>query len=481
MIPDAAAAAASDAALELDQTVVAGGYCIGCGVCAAGPEAPFAIGFDEHGRLQATLSRAGAAEPSERSLLEICPFADAGAHEDEIGLARFGAQPGIRRDPHAGYLLRAYVGHASEGGLREVGGSGGMGTWILGELLRRDVVDAVLHVKPAGDDALFAFAVSRTPEQVAAGAKSRYYPVEMSAALAELRARPGRYAVVGVPCFIKALRRLALQDELVAERLTVTVGLFCGHLKSTAFADHIAWDYGIEPGGLRSIDFREKLPGRPANRYGVRLQGAGGVEAAGPMSDVFGYRWSYGFFKYRACDFCDDVVAETADISIGDAWLPGHLEDSRGTNVVVVRDQRLLALVEAGIEDGRLALRPLADDQVLASQRSGFRHRREGLAHRLAAADAAGVWRPRKRVAAASDGLRAADRDVFDARSELAALSHVAFRDAVAAGSPTRFRAQMTPLMARHDAAVRARRPAWRRALGRVRRIVRHGVRAARR
>ena len=31
--------------------------------------------------------------------------------------------------------------------------------------------------------------------------------------------------------------------------------------------------------------------------------------------------WGAGFFQNPACDWCDDVVAETADIAFGDAWV----------------------------------------------------------------------------------------------------------------------------------------------------------------
>lgn len=41
---------------------------------------------------------------------------------------------------------------------------------------------------------------------------------------------------------------------------------------------------------------------------------------------------------YKACDFCDDVFAETADIALGDAWLPEYVQDGNGTNVVVTRN-----------------------------------------------------------------------------------------------------------------------------------------------
>ncbi|MFM6343919.1 MAG: Coenzyme F420 hydrogenase/dehydrogenase, beta subunit C-terminal domain, partial [Dolichospermum sp.] len=82
----------------------------------------------------------------------------------------------------------------------------------------------------------FKYGVSSTIDQVMAGAKTRYYPVEMSQVLKIVREQPGRYAIIGVPCFIKAVRLLMIEDEIFHERIKFCIGLICGHLKSTQFA-----------------------------------------------------------------------------------------------------------------------------------------------------------------------------------------------------------------------------------------------------
>jgi coenzyme F420-reducing hydrogenase beta subunit len=63
-----------------------------------------------------------------------------------------------------------------------------MVSWTAAELMRRGLVDGVAHVAPTGDPArLFAYRISRTQADLAAGARSRYYPVELSQVLAEMR------------------------------------------------------------------------------------------------------------------------------------------------------------------------------------------------------------------------------------------------------------------------------------------------------
>ena len=43
---------------------------------------------------------------------------------------------------------------------------------------------------------------------------------------------PGRYAIVGIPSFIMAVRLLAEKDDTIKDRIKYTVGLICGHQKA---------------------------------------------------------------------------------------------------------------------------------------------------------------------------------------------------------------------------------------------------------
>jgi len=116
-----------------------------------------------------------------------------------------------------------------------------MVSWTLAELLKKGIVAAVAHVVPTDEERRFAYRPSRTEQEVAEGAKSRYYPVEMSRIFEHIRAEPGRYAVVGVPCFIKAIQLLRRAEPLLQERIVVTLGLFCGHMKSARMLESFAW------------------------------------------------------------------------------------------------------------------------------------------------------------------------------------------------------------------------------------------------
>ena len=189
--------------------------------------------------------------------------------------------------------------------------------------------------------------------------------------------------------------------------------------------ESFAWQLGTELGKVRAIDYRLKDPSRPANWYRAQLELTDGSAAAQDWWHLADGDWGAGFFQNPACDFCDDVVAETADIAFGDAWVEPYSSDGRGTNVVVVRTKSLDALIRRGIAQGELDLRPVDAEFVQATQAAGLRHRRRGLAYRLTWGRKGVV--PRKRVEPAS-ALPLRRKLVYRLRFEIARQSHRVFR-----------------------------------------------------
>lgn len=456
---------------DLFNTVVPNGMCIGCGACAAF-DPGIDVRLDESGRYIAVSSSADFSASSVAN--RVCPFSNASLDENELSSSLFGDSTPY--DSYAGSYLASYAGWVAEGDYRSTGSSGGLVSWLLVELLEQDLVDYVVHVAPResieSEQPLFNYVIATTASDVRRGPKSQYYPVEMSGVIGEIISRPGRYAVVGIPCFVKALRLAARESALLNERLTFAVGLVCGHLKSTAFAELAGWESGILPTDLESIDFRTKLPDRSASSYGVTVSGSRAGESVTvtrPSAELYGSNWGHGLFKYKACDFCDDVVGETADISIGDAWLKEYEWDSEGTNIVVVRTDSMKAVIDGAVRSGRLSLEQIPIEKVQESQAGGFRHRRDGLGYRLLLEDQAGRWRPGKRVEPSDSGLSRKFRRILELRVNIAEKSHIAFQAAKQKQDLPGFFSEMEQLIQPYD---RINRSQVRSLLGKIKRAV---------
>lgn len=413
-------------------SMIRSGLCIGCGGCAAG-EPGVAMAFDAHGFLRPHGPGEWMRQGPPR-FAATCPFSPVAADEDELAGALFPDAP--RRAASVGRYRSAWVGHAAEESFRMQGSSGGMVSWTAAELLRQGLVDAVVHVvasdDPRRDGRFFHYRVSRSVDEVRAGAQSRYYPIELSGALDTILAQPGRYAVVGIPCFIKAVQLLRREHPVLRERIVHTLGLFCGHMKSARFTDSIAMQMGVPVADVQQVEYRHKAPDRPANWYGARLTLRDGRVLTQDWWHLADGDWGAGYFMAPACNACDDVVAETADVSFGDAWVEPYASDWQGSNVVVVRSPVIARLLEDAVADGRLVLQEVDDEFVAQTQAAGLRQRREGLAWRLA------HWRggpvPRKRVAADAAMPAARRRLIYSIRRGISKWSHRMFRLARATG-----------------------------------------------
>ncbi|HDZ58034.1 MAG TPA: coenzyme F420 hydrogenase [Pseudomonas xinjiangensis] len=421
------------------QKVVDGGYCIGCGACA--------VDDTNNQLIDSPIGIPQAKLDARTASAEVCPFSTTSS-EDDIGTDLYSGFS--KYDKRVGYHLGNYVGHVIEGEYRAKASSGGMVTWVLAELLRNGHIDGVIHVAE-GMDSIFEYQISESVEQITSRAKSRYYPTHYDDALKSILGNGKRYAFVGVPCFVKSIRLLAKHNESVNKSIKFCIAIFCGHMKTKAFAEMIALQQGIEPRQIHSVDFRVKNANLPANRYSSQVicsDRFGERNALPPVatSQLYGLDWGLGYFKPKACDWCDDIAGETADLSCGDAWLPETVGDSAGTNIMIVRDRLINDVIAQGVTNRVVALKEVSVDKVYESQAGNYRHRREGLAVRIGVAKQEGVWAPRKRVQANEFVVPVQREKIYRLRERIAAQSHIRFGEAKQRGSFSYFLVKMLPV-----------------------------------
>jgi coenzyme F420-reducing hydrogenase beta subunit len=452
--------------------VVSSGVCVGCGACAVVAPDEIAVELTEQGTYVA-FGRHGdlAALDGDvaRRASEVCPFSNSSRNEDVIGAELF--DDGVAsHDDIVGYHRKIVAGHVVAGDFRELGTSGGMTSWVLHRLLTEGEVDGIVHVASTFDalpGALSHYTISRTVDELLSGRKSRYHVQTLVDVMQEVREQPGRYAVVGVPCFVKSVRLLADADEVLRERVVFTASLVCGHFKSTLYSEYIAWSLGIQPADVADIDYRHKEPGRPPNRYSVRVSQRDGDDVVSGVENIPMADWGMGIFKLGACDYCDDIVGETADVSLGDAWLDPFMADWQGANVAITRSELATRLFAEGEERGELDVIPWTAEDVAAAQAGAVRHRRPGLAVRLGNRIRRGAWVPTKRV----EPLPASELDSAFAqrmlnREAIAVASAPAYLEARRRNDLGYFRETMKPYVGRYDGTRVT--TIWRRAAARI-------------
>ena len=372
--------------------VVKGDLCIGCGSCAAlCPQGNLEMAWNRFGEYSATEVKPCTTDCG--LCLKVCPLSGEGDDEDAIGKHLYGEVPGIHHRTETGYFLSSYVGCSEEH--RPTSASGGAATWLLESLLSNGIVDHVICVAPTGDpDRLFAFTTFSTLGEVRNGAGSAYYPVEMSEVIEHVMEVPGRYAITGLPCFIKAVRLAQKKNTKLRERIIVTVGLVCGQMKSKHFTDYVAALAGV-PDKVIKVRCRGKSQDRPASDFYFNFIIAGGEERRVHWSDGIAEAWTNRWFTPEACNYCDDIFAECADVTCMDAWLPEYSADYRGTSLVLVRSPLVQEVIEQvqGID-----IETISVERVVKSQAGVVSIKRKHLAHRLHLDELEDRESPRRRV-----------------------------------------------------------------------------------
>ncbi|MCC2606092.1 Coenzyme F420 hydrogenase/dehydrogenase, beta subunit C-terminal domain [Planctobacterium marinum] len=425
--------------------VTQGGYCIGCGACAHLSTA-VSMQANRYGQLIPVVTEDGLSNTENDTIAKVCPSGPAGLNEDQIAELHFGTLP---RNSRIGHFDKVFAGKVTTGEFYQKASSGGIGKWLLTRLLELGDVDYVIQVtedqRPNERGLSYFYKVFSKTEEIKTGSKSAYYPIELSEVLDFVRQNPGRYAITGIPCFIKTIRRLCEQDSELKQRIKFTLGVVCGHLKTKAFAELIGWQLGVKPDELATVDFREKLPGKKANQKGVRATRLDGSQSDSEIvQNLFGTNYGHGLFKYNACDFCDDVLAETADVAVGDAWLPQYMHG--GTSLVVTRNKRITEIL-AQYRDIEVQLDELTDTDAANSQAAGLRHRREYLSYRLLLKQQAGHWAPLKRVLPADAHLTRNQKRIVVLRSQISDKSHELFAKAKELNDLSYLKKHLLPLM----------------------------------
>ena len=343
--------------------------CTGCGMCISESRGSLKMDWDEYGFLIPHV----VAKNVPTNALRVCPFnpnpEDAVQNEDKLAEIFLTTAP--RYEPMIGKYNDTYIGYSIK--YRDSSSSGGIATYVLYQLLKINLVEHIFVVVGEGSD--FRYKIFSNPEEITKTSKTRYYPVTMEALFDELEKTEGRIAISGVACFIKALRLKQYYSPELKTRIPFMLGIICGGLKSRFYTEFLAQSSGIFSEYLDQ-EYRIKDPDSTASDYSFGATDVHGVRHQMKMSKV-GDMWGSGLFKAEACDYCTDVLTELADISVGDAWLPGYRNDGRGNSIVVTRSQMAEDIIRTGIANGDLVLDQVASHKIVDSQKSSFTHRQD--------------------------------------------------------------------------------------------------------
>jgi coenzyme F420 hydrogenase subunit beta len=377
-------------------TVVENDLCTGCGLCVYKCSTKaIEMQWNDEGFLVPKLT----GKCNLRSeCLTVCPFNpfpdEKVKTENEI--AELFLTDTKNYHPKIGRYEEIYAGYANE--FRLTSSSGGIATYFLSELLQKGVVNHIFAVRESTTPGTFyEYVVLHNKKELIHASKTKYYPVTLATVMPKIHELEGKVAVVGIACFIKAIRLAQYTEPELKEKIPFLVGIICGGIKSRFFTEYLANKAGVEIENIEKPQFRIKDFDSTAGDYSFgcidRKTQTGKTIKMRSVGDM----WGTGLFKANACDFCDDVTTELADISLGDAWLEPFSKDGKGTNVIVTRSQLAENIIREGMKNNKLSVEPLPLERFLFSQQGSFNHRYKGLGYRVKLAKKQGKPVPPKR------------------------------------------------------------------------------------
>jgi coenzyme F420-reducing hydrogenase beta subunit len=375
--------------MNVGMTIVANDMCIGCGICV--PICPIDnLNMDwNYGKFEAKHKVENCLSKCDLCF-QSCPFDNKSLNEDIISKRLFASNHNIQFNKECGYYLKSYLGYTPNKKQRLKSASGGITSYLLELLLMNKKVDAIAVVsKTKNSDILFRYKICTTIEEINQCSGSAYYPVEASEILKYILENDGKYAIVALPCVSTAIRNAMKINKVLKKRIIYIIGLVCGQTKTHYFADYLAQKESSSP--ISSINFRTKSKKYPVRNYGCKITNKNNEEKIINVAN-FSKEWSDRYFTPNACNFCDDIFAETSDIAIMDAWIPKYSESTKGYNLILNRNTELEPLIE-NIEN----IETIDINSILKSQDLVIVSKREDITERIRVALSQNEYVPQKR------------------------------------------------------------------------------------
>ena len=269
--------------------------------------------------------------------------------------------------PELGAFRGLYMTRAMDPDIRSRSQHGGTVTALACLALETGLIDGCVverETAPMLPQSVTAF--SRSDILAAAGSKFGSAPAvaEFNRVSADGQ---GALGVIATPCQALALARMRSQpaevDASRIARLKLVIGLFCGWTLDWRRLREMVLT-AAEGAEIRSMD----IP--PSSHACMQVETSGGRIDI-PIDQV-------NDCVRGCCDYCSDMTAEFADISVGSARSPEGWDVDRHWNQVIVRSQTGADLLELAREKGILEFKAVPSENLAKLKTAAMGKKRNG-------------------------------------------------------------------------------------------------------
>lgn len=276
--------------------------------------------------------------------------------------------PGTNKEESLGYYEKCILAQSTDKSILSIAQNGGLVTTLLTHALETGVIDgAILTV--ADGDWMPKPILARTPEEIMKAAGSKYVMSPSMFVYRKVINDPAvkRIAVVGLPCQVKAARKLQMEPMIPVKngKIEFIIGLFCHRNFSYEglILETVKKTLNIDLPEIKKFDISK-------GKLTVFTRGGKQVEL--PVKELSKYSWP-------SCSSCTDFTGRLADISVGNA---GVIDAN--WSLAIVRSKKAIELVNSAVRAGKLRITEGGDAiNVIAKEAQKKTERREKVSDML--------------------------------------------------------------------------------------------------
>ncbi|TAJ11255.1 hypothetical protein DMA11_17575 [Marinilabiliaceae bacterium JC017] len=337
--------------------------CIGCGLCEAicGKE-NVKMNIESDGFIHPKLLNSRVKKKDGKIISKICPAVNV-RNSNRL----------IKSEKVWGTILGCYSTYSTSKEVRNNGSSGGTITQICISLLKSGKVDAVLQVGGSKKDySKNELKVNKTEESILECASSRYAPAFVFPDILKLLSGSDeKYAFVGKPCDVTALKNLLVQFPQYAEKIKYTIAIVCAGIPSFIGTDNVIKKLkAVSP--VSNLRYRgDGWPGY------FSFQDAKGEKHKMSYNESWGK--ILGKTVHIRCKICPDGIGFHSDIAVGDDWetKDGYpdFNEKPGQSLTITRSNKGEELIEELTKSGELSRSEIAISKLKVIQPYQYKRR----------------------------------------------------------------------------------------------------------
>ncbi len=324
----------------LKEKVLDRGLCTHCGACIN--LCPYAVAYKDQTILMDTCNR------EEGRCYAFCPRTPTDLQilqEERFSLKDL--------TPELGAMKGFYLARAADPAIRQEAQHGGTVSALLSLALETGMIDLAV-ISDQEDNFLPSGAVAQKPAEVRKRAKSKFVVTPTLATFNKVvQEGPEKIGVVATPCQALALAKMRSKPiphpDSPIDKLKLVIGLFCGWAFSwRELTKLLQTKFGNTP--ILGLD----IP--PSKYHSMEVHTPNGITEINLDEVLPAVR--------PACQYCPDMTAEFADISVGSARLPEGWDVARGWNQVIVRSPLGVKLMGLARSRGILEFRDMPEGNL---------------------------------------------------------------------------------------------------------------------